>query len=124
MKVFLEWYTLGCFKKTFFKKIKSGTHHASAFKWLGAALNLVEIKNPFGSVQTNPQADAWWVQVFPNFQRRECICGVQKNRYGHNFQNIASKMNLRWVINYDNPLIHFGTDILIIVAVSVFLYTS
>ena len=63
-------------------------------------------------------------QVYPNFQRRERICGVQKNRYGHNFQNIASKMNLRWVINYDNPLIHFGTDILIIVAVSVFLYTS
>ena len=29
--------------------------------WLGAALNLVKIKNPFGSVQTNPQADAWWL---------------------------------------------------------------
>ena len=25
---------------------------------LEAALNLVEIKNPFGSVQTNPKADA------------------------------------------------------------------
>ena len=34
------------------------------FKWLEAALNLVEIKNPFGSVQTNPQADAWWVPLF------------------------------------------------------------
>ena len=36
----------------------------SNFKWLEAALNLVEIKNPFGSVQTNPQADAWWVPLF------------------------------------------------------------
>ena len=30
----------------------------------GAALNLVEIKNTFGSVLTNPQADAWWVPLF------------------------------------------------------------
>ena len=36
----------------------------SNFKWLEAALNLVEIKNPFGSVQTNLQADAWWVPLF------------------------------------------------------------
>ena len=33
-------------------------------------------------------------------------------------------MNQRWVINYDNPLIHFGTDILKIVAVYVFLDTA
>ena len=26
--------------------------------------NFVEIKNPFGSLQTNPSADAWWVQFF------------------------------------------------------------
>ena len=25
---------------------------------------MVEIKNPFGSVQTNPQANAWWVPLF------------------------------------------------------------
>ena len=36
----------------------------SNFKWLGAALNLVEIKNPFGSIQTNPQAYAWRVPLF------------------------------------------------------------
>ena len=36
----------------------------SNFKWLEAALNLVEIKNPLGYVQTNPQADAWWVPLF------------------------------------------------------------
>ena len=54
-------------------------------------------------------------------QKKERICGVQKNRYGHNFQNIASKMNQRWAINYDKPLIHFGSDILKIVAESVFL---
>ena len=39
------------------------------------------------------------------------------NKYSHNFQNIASKRNQRWVINYDKPLIHFGTDILKIVEV-------
>ena len=48
------------------------------------------------------------------------ICGVQKNKHGRNFQNIASKTNQRWVINYDKPLIHFRTDISKIVAVSVF----
>ena len=48
----------------------------------------------------------------------------QKNRYGHNFQNIASKTNQRWVINYDKPLIHFGAGILKIVALLVFLDTS
>ena len=30
---------------------------------LEAALNLGKIKNPFGSVQTNPEADAWWVPL-------------------------------------------------------------
>ena len=32
-------------------------------KWLEAPLNFVEIKNPLGSFQTNPQANAWWVVV-------------------------------------------------------------
>ena len=41
----------------------------SNFKWLGAALNLVEIKNPFESVQTNPKADAWWVPLFIFFEK-------------------------------------------------------
>ena len=49
------------------------------------------------------------------------LCGVQKNKHGHNFQNIGSKMNQRWVIDYDPMLIRFGSDILKIVAVSVFL---
>ena len=31
-------------------------------------------------------------------------CGVQKNKHGHNFQNIGSKMNQPWVI--DLSLIH------------------
>ena len=44
--------------------IPAGQDRISNFKWLGAALNLVEIKNPFGSVQTDPQADAWWVPLF------------------------------------------------------------
>ena len=41
----------------------------SNFKWLEAALNLVEIKNPFGSVQTNPQANAWWVPLFISLKK-------------------------------------------------------
>ena len=45
---------------------------------------------------------------------------MQVDKHGRNFQNIASKTNQRWVITYDKPLIHFGTDILKIVAVLVF----
>ena len=40
-----------------------------------------------------------------------------KNKYGHNVQNIGSKMNQRLVIGYDLTLIRFGNDILKIVAV-------
>ena len=47
-----------------------------------------------------------------------------KNKQGRNFQNIASKTNQRWVIIYEKPLIHFGTDILKNAAVLVFLDTS
>ena len=48
------------------------------------------------------------------------LLGVQKNKHGHNFQNIGPKMNQRLVILYDLTLICFGSDILIIVAVLVF----
>ena len=33
-------------------------------------------------------------------KKQQLKCGVQKNKYGHNFQNIASKTNQRWVIVY------------------------
>ena len=58
----------------------------------------------------------------PYLKKNSCKCGVKKNRYCHNFQNIASKMNQRWVIDVDvDPtLIRFGSDILKIVALSVF----
>ena len=36
----------------------------SNFRWPEDPLNLVETKNPFGSFQTNPKADAWWVPPF------------------------------------------------------------
>ena len=39
-------------------------------KWLEDPLNFVEIKNPFGSLQTNPQADAWWVRIFFVFEKK------------------------------------------------------
>jgi len=45
---------------------------------------------------------------------------LKKNRYGHNFQNIGSKMNQRIVIVYDPTLIRFGSDILKIATVLVF----
>ena len=45
----------------------------------------------------------------------------QKNRYGHNFQNIASKTNQHWVIVHDPKPIRFGADIPKIVAVLIFL---
>ena len=45
---------------------------------------------------------------------------VKENKHGRNFQNIASKTNQRWLINYEKLLIQFGTNILKIVAVSVF----
>ena len=58
-------------------------------------------------------------EVDPIFQKKQLKCGVQKNKQGHNFQNIGSKMNQRLVIVYDPTLIRFGNDILNIVAVSV-----
>ena len=56
----------------------------------------------------------------PYFQKKSVFAVLEKNRYGNNFQNIVSKTNQHWVINYDKPPIHFGTDILKIVAISVF----
>ena len=46
----------------------------SNFKWLEAALNFVDIKNPFGSVQTNPQTDAWWVPLL--ILLKKCFSGT------------------------------------------------
>ena len=39
-------------------------NNRSKRKWLEAPLNFVEINNPLGSSQTNPQANAWWVVLF------------------------------------------------------------
>ena len=49
------------------------------------------------------------------------LLAVAKNKHGHNFQNIASKTNQRWLIVYEPTLIQFGADNLKIVAVSIFL---
>ena len=53
-------------------------------------------------------------------QKNNCRCSVQKNQHDHNLQNIASKTNQRWLINYEKQLIHFGTNILKIVVLLVF----
>ena len=53
-------------------------------------------------------------------KKKNCKCGVTKNKHGPNFQNIASKTNQLWLMNYEKLLIHFGADILKIVAVLVF----
>ena len=50
------------------------------------------------------------------------LCGVQKNRYGHNFQNIGSIIRL--LIGYEPTLICFGSDILTIATVTVHLNTE
>ena len=52
------------------------------------------------------------------------LSAVEKNKHGHNFQNIASKTNQRGLIVYDPTLIQFGADILKFVAVLVFFYGS
>ena len=65
-----------------------------------------------------------WVtggRSWPYFQKKNQLkWAVEKNRYGHNFQNIASKTNQRGLIVYEPTLIQFGADILKIVAVSIF----
>ena len=48
------------------------------------------------------------------------LLAVAKNKHGHNFQNIGSKLNQRGLIDYEPMLICFGSDILKIVAVLVF----
>ena len=48
------------------------------------------------------------------------LLAVAKNKHGHNFQNIGSKLNQRGLIDYEPTLIQFGSDILKIVAVLVF----
>ena len=61
----------------------------------------------------------------PYFPKKNQLkLAVTKNRYGHNFQNIASKTNQRGLIVYDPTLIQFGADILKFVAVLVFFYGS
>ena len=52
------------------------------------------------------------------------LCGVKKNKHGHNFQNIASKLNQHGLIVYEPMLIQFGADILKIVAGGIFLNGS
>ena len=42
--------------------MRTGDHNN--FKWPEDPLNMVQIKNPFGSLQTNPKTDAWWVPTF------------------------------------------------------------
>ena len=47
-----------------FGHVSHSRRFLSNFKWPEDPLNLVEIKNPFGSFQTNPKAYAWWVPPF------------------------------------------------------------
>ena len=65
-----------------------------------------------------------WVtggRSWPYFQQKNQLkWAVTKNRYGHNFQNIAFKLNQRGLIVYEPTLIQFGSDILKIVAEWIF----
>ena len=67
-------------------------------------------ERPKGEICITDFEDLKSYKDIPIFKKKT-VNTVLKNRYGHNFQNIASKTNQRWVINYDKPLIHFGTDI-------------
>ena len=55
----------------------------------------------------------------PHVQVVQDICG-KGGEARPQFQNIASKTNQRWLINYEKQLIHFGTNILKIVVLLVF----
>ena len=62
---------------------------------------------------------------WPYFTKKKQLkWAVEKNKYGHNFQNIASKTNQRGLIVSEPTLIQFGADILKIVAVFIFFYGS
>ena len=67
------------------------------------------------------QAELRAAEVYPIFQKKKKLkWAVTKNKYGHNFQNIASKTNQRGLIVYEPTLIQFGSDILKIVAEWIF----
>ena len=67
------------------------------------------------------QAELGAAEVYPNFQKKSVLAMPKKTSTvaKYRFQNESAL-----VINYDKPLIHFGTDILKIVAVLVSLDTS
>ena len=54
------------------------------FKWPEDPLNMVQIKNPFGFLQTNPKADAWWVPPF--FLLKKCFCETMTSDNWYYFQ--------------------------------------
>ena len=55
-----EWGPIGIYLGT----KDSAVDFCLNFKWPEDPINLVKIKNHFGSLQTNPQADDWWVPPF------------------------------------------------------------
>ena len=63
-------------------------------------------------------------KLTPISKKNDQIAVSEKNRYGHNFLNIASTSNQRWLLTYEKTLIHCGTDILKIVTVFFFSDTS
>ena len=67
------------------------------------------------------QAELQAAEVDPIFKKKNQLkWAVEKNSPGHNFQNIASKLNQRGLIVYEPMLIQFGADILKIVAGGIF----
>ena len=90
-----------------------------------------ESSHPGGSEyvwQRGAEGVLGWVpggRSWPYFQKKNRPkWAVKKNSYGHNFQSIASKLNQRGLIVYEPMLTQFGSDILKIGALSVFLDTA
>ena len=86
--------------------------------------NVISCKKNWKKHSKNQNRWFYYVIPAPELRNDKTVNTVSKNRYGHNFQNIASQTNQRWLMNYEKPLIHFGIDILKIVAVFVFFDTS
>ena len=65
------------------------------------------------------KAELQAAEVDPCFKKNNTEIVVSDRAARPHFSNITSKTNQSWLITYEKPLIHFGTDILKIVVVLV-----
>jgi len=118
------------------KSLKKTDHLIAIYSFFCIAYGIFwmppgEFSHPGGSEyvwQRGVEGVLGWVtggRSWPYFQKKNQLkWAVAKNSPGHNFQNIASKLNQRGLIVYEPMLIQFGSDILKIVAGGIFFYGS